>query len=59
MQSGNVLGVGAVSVLPATTAYILFPSLHATQLGLEVMSFAGLWAISYIGVTTVVRFIKK
>ncbi len=59
MQSGNVLGVGAVSVLPATAAYAFFPALHTPNISLEVIAFGGLWAVSYIGVNLVTRFIKK
>ena len=59
MTSGNVLGTGVVSVLPATTAYVLFPSLHSASIAVAVVAVAGLWALSYVGVNSAVRFIKK
>ena len=59
MNSGNVLGLGIVSALPATTAYMLFPSLHSVQIAGTVLAVAGLWAVSYVGVNAVVRFIKN
>lgn len=57
MPGGNVLGA-AVSVLPATAAYSFLPSMLTQNLAASVASIALLWAVSYIAVTTLMRFFK-
>lgn len=59
MQSGNVLGTGAVSVLPATAAYAIFPYLHSSNVSAEALTIGGLWAASYVAIAAIVRYIKK
>lgn len=57
-SQGQVLGA-AVSVLPATVAYSIFPSLHSMEITMTIATLVGVWAVSYVGVNSVMRFIKK
>ena len=57
-NQGQVLGA-AISVLPATVAYSLVPALHSLQVAADIAVFAGLWAVSYLGISTALRAIKK
>ena len=56
--SGQVLGA-AISVLPATGAFVLFPQIHTAAIYSMVVTLAGLWAVSYIGTSIAMRFLKK
>lgn len=56
--SGQVLGA-AVSVLPATGAYMFLPAIQAETLYAAIVTIAGLWAISYLGTAVALRYLKK
>lgn len=56
--SGQVLGA-AVSVLPATGAYMLLPQIQSEALYSAVVTIAGLWAISYIITAIGLKYIKN
>ncbi len=56
--SGQVLAA-AVSVLPATSAYIFLPQVQVESLYSIIFVIIGLWTVSYIGTATILKVVKK